>query len=125
MSLWKSSQDALNRACPISASITGAQISTGLGSNASWAPTHNGNALLFCKAASLLTTGTAGVLAVHLCDDPVGIWYLVNLTPGNPIQGLEFDLVGSSAHGTTVALDANLYIYPGMYSLIQNAGSEQ
>ena len=116
MPLWKSSQDALNRVCPVSASITGAQIATGIGVGSTWAPTHDSKALLFCKGASLLSTGTEGLLAVHLCDDPAGIWYLIDLVPGKGVFGIEFDLVGNASHGTTVVLDAKVYIYPGMYA---------
>jgi hypothetical protein len=119
MSLWKDSQAALNNMTPFSASISGTQITTGLGSAHQWAPTHNGVAVKFCKGASLLSTGTAGVLAVHLTEDPVGTWYLLDIINGEYI-GAEFDLVGDSNHGTTVALDAKLYIYPGLYSNVSN-----
>jgi hypothetical protein len=56
------------------------------------------------------------LLAVHLVSDPVGTWYLIDLVPGAGIFGCEFDLIGSAANGTTVALDAKLYVYPGKYA---------
>lgn len=119
--LWKSSQDCLNRQTAAGASLTGTQISTGIGGGSTWVPSHNGNTLLFCKGASLLTGGTAGLLAVHLVDDPVGVWYLIDLVPGAGVFTAEFDLVGDSTHGTTVTLDGNLYIYPGLYAQANNS----
>jgi hypothetical protein len=119
MPLWKSSQDALNMICAPSASVTGVEITAGLGANHSWVPVHNGNTVLRCKGASLLSTGSAGLLAVHLCDDAVGIWYLADLKVGGQWLG-DFDLVGDSTHGTTVALDAKLYIYPALNAVVSN-----
>ena len=121
MPLWKSTQDSVNRTAPISASLTGTQITTWLGGGSSWAPSLGGNGLSFCIGASLLTTGTTGLLAVHLLDDPVGVWYKIDLVAGAGIFKCVFDLVGSAANGTTVTLDGKLYIYPGMYKNISNS----
>ena len=112
-------QDSLHRLVSPSASLTGTQIQAGItaAGGHSWTPQHNGKSLLFCKGAALRSDGTAGFLAVHLVDDPVGTWYLLDLQPDDEgISGAEFDMVGDSTLGTTVALDAKLYIYPGLYS---------
>ena len=119
---WKSEQDAVNRLVPVDASLTGVDISTGLGSNHSWNPYHNSNKVDYCKGASLLTSGTQGVLAVHLVNDPDGVWYLMDLTPGAQPLGAEFDLVGDNTVGTTVTLDSQLYIYPAAYVFAANSG---
>jgi hypothetical protein len=118
----KSSQDSLNKGSPVSASLTGVQIQAGItaGGGHTWAPTFLGHALTYCKGASLLTGGTTGVLAVHLTDDPASVWYLVDLYPGAGIFACDFDLVGDSTLGTTVALDAKLYIYPGQYANVSD-----
>lgn len=112
----RSEQDSLNIISTASASLTGTQITAGLGSAHSWRPTHNGNLVLECKGASLLTGGTAGLLAVHLVDDPSGVWYLMDLAPSEGVFSANFDLVGNSTVGTTVALDQYLYIYPSQYT---------
>ena len=118
MGMLKNSQDCLNRMTPPKASLTGLQIQAGItaGGGHTWAPVHATNPVLFCQGASLLSTGTAGVLAVHLTEDAPGTWYLLDLEPGEYV-GAEFDLVGDSTEGTTVALDAKLYIYPCINSL--------
>ena len=108
---FKSTQDACNRLVPIDASIRGDAIS--FTSNVC-SPVHDGKAVLYCKGASLLSTGTDGLLAVHLVNDPAGVWYLLDLVAGSSPLGAEFDLV-SDSHGTTVVIDAKLYIYPAAY----------
>ena len=118
MPMWKSTQDVMNRACPISASVVGSDISF---TNHEWVPSHDSKPLLFCKGVSLLSGGTAGVLMVHLVDDPVGVWYPIDLRPGAGIFGCQFDLVGDASVGSSVAIDGYLYIYPGLYSLQPNA----
>ena len=122
MPLWKSTQDALNRMCPISAAVRGDTINAAFsGSVHTWAPVHKGNKVSFCKGASLLNTGVAGQLAVHLTEDPIGTWYLIDLRAGAGVFGCEFDLVGDATVGSTVVFDTNLYVYPGMYSQVNNA----
>ena len=118
MPMWKSTQDVMNRACPISASVVGSSISF---TSHVWAPVHNGQPLLFCKGASLLTGGPAGVLMVHLVDDPAGTWYPIDLRPGAGPFGCQFDLVGDATIGSSVLIDGSLYIYPGLYSQQPNA----
>jgi hypothetical protein len=104
--------------------LTGTQIQAGITARGghTWVPAIGANNLSYCKGASLLTTGTTGLLAVHLIDDPVGVWYLVNLVAGAGPFECEFDLVGDSTVGTTVTLDAKLYIYPGQYANISDLG---
>ncbi len=121
MPMMKNAQDSLNRMCPPSASLTGTQIQAGItaGGVHTWAPVHATNQVLFCQGASLLSTGTAGVLAVHLTNDAPGVWYLLDLKAGAYV-GAEFDLIGDSTLGTTVTLDAALYIYPSLYASTPN-----
>jgi hypothetical protein len=120
----RSEQDSLNRISPVASSLTGTQIQAGItaGGGHTWVPAIGANKLSYCKGASLLTTGTTGLLAVHLVEDPVGVWYLIDLAAGNGIFGAEFDLVGDSTLGTTVALDGKLFIYPGQYANISDLG---
>lgn len=116
MALRKDIQDALNRKT-ISASVSGANISF---TSHVWRPVHAGNDVLFCQGASLIHSGTTGVLAVHLIDDPVNTWYLLNLTAGADPVHVSFDLVGDSNYGTTVTVDAKLFVYPCYYKTASN-----
>jgi hypothetical protein len=90
------------------------------GAGTTWVPTHNSKTLISCIGAQLLIGGTTGVLAVHLVDDPDGVWFLMDLQKPSTtlpvqVQQYEFDLVGKSDHGTTVTLDTNLVLFPGLY----------
>jgi len=120
---WKSTQDAVNRLVGPDAFIDGSAINSGLVADV-YTPVHNSNKVSYCKGASLLTSGTSGLLAVHLVNDPAGVWYLIDLVKGAGVFQCEFDLVGSSAKGTTVTLDGKLYIYPASYTFASNVGQE-
>ena len=120
--MFKSTQDAVNRLVKANTHLTGTDITTALGSGHSCAPTHNGNSVLYYKGASLLSTGSSGLLAVHLTEDADGVWYLIDLHAGSGIFACEFDLIGDSNYGTTVALDGNLYVYPASYKTASNSG---
>lgn len=123
LSRMKSEQDSLNKMSPATCSLTGTQVQAGItvAGNHQWAPTFNGNTVN-CKGVSLLTGGTAGFLAVHLIDDPAGVWYLVDIAPSKGVFACDFDLVGDSTLGTTVALDSKLYIYPSQLTNASDVG---
>lgn len=118
MPMWKSTQDVMNRLCPVNASVIGSSIGF---TNNVWVPVHDSKTLLFCRGASLLTGGTNGFLMVHLLDDPVGTWYPIDLRAGAGIFGCQFDLVGDATKGSTVLINGDLYVYPGLYSQQPNA----
>ena len=53
------------------------------------------------RSAEVVSTGTAGILVVHLVHDPADQWYNMELTPGVE-KGRYFDKVKET--GTTVTL---------------------
>ena len=120
LSRMKSEQFSLDLLSPPTCSIDGVAITAGLGSAHSWQPTFNSNAVSYCKGAFLKANGTAGYLAVHLIDDPVGTWYLMYMVAGAVRTEFIFDLVGDSNNGTTVTLDAKLSIFPGRYANVSD-----
>jgi hypothetical protein len=118
----QSQQDSLNKLAPPTCHIDGVAITAGLSSGHSWQPAFNGNVLSWCRGAFLKANGTPGYLAVHLIDDPVGVWYLIYLVNGAAPSMFIFDLVGDSNNGTTVTLDAKVSIFPGQYANISDIG---
>jgi hypothetical protein len=113
----KSEQDAVNVVAQPKMSIRGDSISW---TSNQYAPVHYGPAgtktVRSCKGAVLLPTASAaGYLAVHLTGDASGKWYKMYLSNDGVPVGAEFDAVGDSTKGTTVARDTNLYIFPYLY----------
>jgi hypothetical protein len=102
------------KSCIIGTAITFAALVT------TWVPVHNSKTLISCIGVQLLSPGTSGILAVHLVDDPVGVYFLIDLqkpstTIPAKIHRYEFDLIGDLTHGTTVTFNANLIVFPGLY----------
>jgi hypothetical protein len=118
-------QFTMFESAPPRAHIKGSDISTDgttfTAGGTTWTPVHNSKELISCRGARVLSTaGGGGFLAVHLVDDPAGVWYLMDLNtsdtdPHGTGEPAEFDLIGDSTHGTTLTLDASLVIYPGLY----------
>jgi hypothetical protein len=113
---WFSEQAAANLVVQPTMSVRGDSLKSTTNFTANkWTPVHNGKAVVNCRGAVVIPTGSAGYLAVHLVFDPAGIWYKMYLgNDGIPVGAL-FDAVGDSTKGTTVKLDTNLFIFNGLY----------
>jgi hypothetical protein len=112
----KSEQEATNIIIQPTKSVRGDSLKSQSNFTSNqWIPYHNGKALVSCRGACVLSSGTEGMLAVHLVGDPTGRWYKIELKNDGIPMGAEFDRVGDSTKGTTVKLDTNLFIYPHLY----------
>lgn len=94
----KSTDVALDIMRQPGASIPGSEISY---TNSIYIPTHEGQQVK-CRSAELISTGTDGVLEVHLVDDPPDRWYLMELVAGQE-KGRYFDKIRSTNTTVTVA----------------------
>ena len=113
---WFSEQAATNLVVQPTMSVRGDSLKSTANFTANkWSPVHNGKAVVNCRGAMVIPTGAAGYLAVHLVFDPSGVWYKIYLNNDGIPMGALFDAVGDSTKGTTVKLDTNLFIYPGLY----------
>ena len=108
----RSEQDAANLIMQPNRSIRGDSIHF---TSNQYLPRHNGKAVKMCKGAVLRPSGTAGYLAVHLTGDPAGYWYALYLANDCIPIGCEFDAVGDSTKGSSIARDTSLYIFPYLY----------
>jgi len=115
-----STQASVYQVAPPKSHISGANIAI-VGPATTWVPVHNGKALISCYGASVsrIATGGGGLLAVHLVNDPVGSWCLLDFTLAGVVAPIhipaEFDLIGDGTHGTTVTFDVTLTLWPGVY----------
>lgn len=60
------------------------------------------------RSAELVSTGTAGVLEVHLINDPADQWYLMELSPGVE-KGRIFDAIRET---NTTVTEAEVTLFP-------------
>ena len=112
-STLRSAQASLEYMAPVRSHVDGTAVVFGAGH--SMLPQHNSQDVLSYKAVYLNSTGTPGLMAVHLTNDPAGAWFLVDLTNGVFNPTFEFDLIGDSTLGSTIAFDNKLQLFPAIY----------
>lgn len=101
----RAAEASLNQIAQPDSSIPGSDIR--FNSNGIYYPTHMG-IVCRCRSTELKSTGTDGVLMVHLVQDPADRWYELELSAGTE-KGRYFDAVKQT--GTTVSL-SDITLFP-------------